>query len=46
MLSAVETIARARGACKLTLEVPSGSDIALRLFRRMASADYQLDPAM
>jgi len=46
MLSAVETIGRARGACKLTVEVPSGNDITLRPFRRMASADYQRDPAM
>lgn len=45
MLAEVETIARERGACKLTLEVLSGNVPALRLYQRVGFADYQLDPA-
>lgn len=46
MLSLVEHIARARGACKLTLEVLSGNQSALRLYERVGFAAYQLDPEM
>lgn len=46
MLSLVEQIARARGACKLTLEVLSGNRPARALYERIGFADYQLDPAM
>lgn len=46
MLALVETLALARGACKLTLEVLSGNTGACRLYQRLGFANYQLDPAM
>lgn len=46
MLEAVERIARARGACKLTLEVLSGNQAARRLYARVGFAPYALDPAL
>jgi ribosomal protein S18 acetylase RimI-like enzyme len=46
LLAEVERVARERGACKLTLEVLSGNDSAIRLYRRIGFASYQLDPAM
>jgi ribosomal protein S18 acetylase RimI-like enzyme len=46
MMGEVERIARERGACKLTLEVLSGNAPAMRLYRRIGFAGYQLDPAM
>lgn len=45
MLDRVEQEARARGACKLTLEVLSGNASALRAYEREGFAGYQLDPA-
>ena len=44
MLTLVESIARARGACKLTLEVLSGNAPAIRLYTRVGFAHYELDP--
>ena len=46
MLSLVETIARERGACKLTMEVLSGNESALRAYAREGFAAYTLDPEM
>lgn len=46
MLAEVERIARERGACKLTLEVLSGNERAIRLYRRIGFGSYQLDPAL
>ena len=46
MLEGIESIARQRGACKLTLEVLSGNQSACRLYARLGFAGYQLDPAM
>jgi ribosomal protein S18 acetylase RimI-like enzyme len=46
MLVLAETIARQRGACKLTLEVLQGNAGADRLYRRLGFANYELDPAM
>jgi ribosomal protein S18 acetylase RimI-like enzyme len=46
MLALVETIARQRGACKLTLEVLTGNRAAQRLYARLGFAAYQLDPAL
>jgi ribosomal protein S18 acetylase RimI-like enzyme len=46
MLALAETIARERGACKLTLEVLQGNAGAVRLYRRIGFANYELDPAM
>lgn len=46
MFAEVETIARERGACKLTLEVLEGNAGARALYERLGFAAYQLDPAM
>ena len=46
MLALAETVARERGACKLTLEVLQGNVGAVRLYRRIGFANYELDPAM
>ncbi len=46
LFAEVETIARERGACKLTLEVLSGNHAARALYEKLGFADYQLDPAM
>lgn len=46
MMALVEEIARARGACKLTLEVLAGNASAVRLYERVGFACYQLDPAL
>ena len=46
MLALAETIARERGAVKLTLEVLSGNASACKLYERIGFAGYQLDPAM
>src|SRR5512139_2939210 len=46
MFAEVETIARERGACKLTLEVLEGNATARALYERLGFAGYQLDPAM
>ena len=45
MFAMVHELAAARGACKLTLEVLSGNASAIRLYRRLGFAQYQLDPA-
>ncbi|RFO96960.1 GNAT family N-acetyltransferase [Rhodoferax lacus] len=44
LLVEVERVARAHGACKITLEVLSNNP-ALRLYVRSGFAQYQLDPA-
>jgi len=46
MLALAETIARERGAVKMTLEVLSGNAPAVKLYTRIGYAGYQLDPAM
>ena len=46
MLVLAEEIARARGACKLTLEVLQGNASAIRLYERCGFANYQLGDAM
>lgn len=46
MLALVEDIARERGACKLTLEVLQGNAGALKLYRRVGFANYQLGSAL
>lgn len=46
MLEEVERFARARGACKLTLEVLSGNTAAQRLYARVGFVPYALDPSM
>lgn len=46
MLALVESLARERGACKLTLEVLEGNRPAVTLYRRIGFAGYALDPAL
>lgn len=43
ILGHVETLARARGCCKLTLEVLQGNQAAQGLYRKAGYAGYQLD---
>ena len=45
LLSAVEAEAKARGACKITLEVLSGNEPAKALYGSLGYANYALDPA-
>lgn len=45
LLQAAEDAARARGCCKLTLEVLSGNHAALTAYAREGFAPYALDPA-
>ena len=46
LMQEAESQARARGACKLTLEVLSGNRPARKLYEALGFADYQLDPTM
>ncbi|MBF0219592.1 MAG: GNAT family N-acetyltransferase [Gammaproteobacteria bacterium] len=46
LLSQVEVIARARGCCKLTLEVLKGNAPARSAYRRFGFSEYILDAAM
>lgn len=46
LMGKLENIARARGACKITLEVLSGNLTAKALYERQGFKSYQLDPAM
>lgn len=45
LLAFAEEQARVRGCCKLTLEVLSGNDVAMRSYERAGYAPYVLDPA-
>jgi GNAT superfamily N-acetyltransferase len=45
LLAAIETEARARGCCKLTLEVLSLNTVAKRSYERFGFGGYQLDPS-
>jgi ribosomal protein S18 acetylase RimI-like enzyme len=45
LMHAVEAEAKARGACKITLEVLSGNTVALKSYEHFGFAAYQLDPA-
>ena len=45
LLGAAHDLARARGCCKLTLEVLSGNAVAMRSYARFGFENYQLDPA-
>jgi ribosomal protein S18 acetylase RimI-like enzyme len=44
LMQAVELEAKARGACKITLEVLTGNAVALKSYARFGFAAYQLDP--
>lgn len=46
LMAELETIARTRGACKITLEVLSGNITAKALYDRHGFKHYQLDPTM
>ena len=46
MLALVVQLARARGACKLTLEVLQGNRSARRLYERVGFTGFQLEPAL
>lgn len=46
LLAKVEEIARARGCCKLTLEVLEGNLQAQKTYQALGFAGYQLDPQM
>lgn len=45
MMKLVSQVARARGACKLTLEVLSGNTAALALYRKLGFDNYRLTEA-
>jgi ribosomal protein S18 acetylase RimI-like enzyme len=44
MLTAAENLARAKGCCKLTLEVQSGNEVAMGSYRKFGFSGYELDP--
>ena len=45
LMAAVEAEARARQACKITLEVLTGNHTAMKSYERFGFAPYALDPA-
>ena len=44
LMQAVEQEAKARGACKITLEVLTGNAVAMKSYQRFGFAPYALDP--
>jgi GNAT superfamily N-acetyltransferase len=44
LMQAVESEARSRGACKITLEVLTGNHTAMKSYERFGFAPYALDP--
>lgn len=46
LLAHIEQFAKARGCCKLTLEVLTGNKIAQQAYQKFGFADYELDPTM
>jgi ribosomal protein S18 acetylase RimI-like enzyme len=44
MLDKVEEIARARGCCKLTLEVLNKNEVAKSAYKKFGFSDHDLDP--
>jgi ribosomal protein S18 acetylase RimI-like enzyme len=46
LLQELATIARAKGCCKITLEVLEGNLIAQNAYRKAGFAGYELDPQM
>lgn len=45
LLARIETIARDRDCCKITMEVLEGNEVAQSVYRSCGYAPYQLDPA-
>jgi ribosomal protein S18 acetylase RimI-like enzyme len=45
MMSRVEEIARAKGCCKITLEVLEGNTVAKNSYAKFGFTGYELDPA-
>lgn len=45
MLNKIESIARERGCCKLTLEVLEGNKVAQAAYVKYGFSSYELDPA-
>ena len=46
LFAEIERIARAKGCCKITLEVLSGNAPALALYAALGFGDYVLDPTL
>lgn len=46
LLKTLETIARQRGCCKITLEVLEGNNIAQSAYSKAGFGGYELDPQM
>ncbi len=46
LLTALESIARERGCCKITLEVLSGNEVAQSAYQKYGFAGYSLDPSV
>jgi len=46
MFAEVEKIAKARGCCKLTLEVLEGNIVAQNAYKKLGFSGYELDPNM
>lgn len=46
MFKEVETIARSRGCCKLTLEVLQGNKVARNAYEKLGFSGYELDPTL
>lgn len=44
LFAEIEKTARARGCCKITLEVLEGNEIAKNAYKKQGYSDYQLDP--
>lgn len=44
LLAAAESLARAKGCCKLTLEVLSENAVAMGSYRKFGFSGYELDP--
>lgn len=46
LLDGVESIARERGCCRMTLEVLQGNHAAIKAYQKYGFMGYELDPAM
>jgi ribosomal protein S18 acetylase RimI-like enzyme len=46
MMEKVESVAKERGACKITLEVLEGNKVAQNSYTKFGFSGYELDPEM